>query len=165
MGKSLKQDSASWCLRWNVSKSSELRDLSCCIHCHKMSQFFPRLQDIAPLWCGSPVMPACCGSSHTSIMASWCSTAVAALWCSSGIMLSCCSDLHMAMCPAQGSTVPGPTRTVCQISSSWSALCRPTPPLHLPGMPLHHSLILQELKNYNGCRDMYKSYAWICFYL
>ena len=100
---------------------------------------------------------------HHGIMASWHGSGITASWHGSGFMLSCCSAPCMAMCPAHGSTDPGPTHTACPISSFWSALCRPTPPLHLPGAPLHHCPMLQELKNCNGCRDMYKSHAQICF--
>ncbi len=104
-------------------------------------QFFPRLQDIASPWHSSFVMPACCSSSCVSnLMAAaalLCSAAVMASWHSSSwsIMPLCCGDCCMAMHPAQGSTVPGPTCTVCQILSSWSALHGPTPPSHPPGMP------------------------------
>ena len=83
--------SASWCSRWNVSKSSELgKVLSCHIQCHTMLSLSPELWTVTLPWCSSPVMPLCHGSNHTLVdmaaTASWCGSGIVAwVWCH-GIM-------------------------------------------------------------------------------
>ena len=130
-------------------------------------QLSPQLQGIASLWCSSFIAPACGSSSHDisdSMVATalLCSATVMAPWCSSSIALLCCGGHCEAIHPAQGSITPGPTCTVCLILSSWSAPHGPTPPLHPPGVPLHHGPTFQELKNTMGAY-MYKNSTQICF--